>query len=167
MLHTEVQLCSPEKPWRGPGAGLVRAWCGPGAGHCHRGADAEVSVNVNPVASGGLLHSILLSAQDCSTQSCREHRIALMQHQQLGLGAVLARAQPCDGAGPAVEFPGRHRCSAGEPGRATVTFLGGRCRRCTLLSVSGRCCVKEPHFPEKLLRSRTYEQAARRPARPL
>ena len=27
--------------------------------------------------------------------------------------------------------------------------------------------VKEPHFPEKLLRSRTYEPAARRPARPL
>ena len=36
----------------------------------------------------------------------------------------------------------------------------------TLLSASGRCCVKEPHFPEKLLRSR-YEQAARRPARRL
>ena len=32
-----------------------------------------------------------------------------MQHQQLWLGAVLARAQPCDGAGPAVELPGlRH-----------------------------------------------------------
>ena len=27
--------------------------------------------------------------------------------------------------------------------------------------------MKEPHFPEKLLRSRTYEQAARRPARSL
>ena len=44
---------------------------------------------------------------------------------------------------------------------------GGRCRRRTLLRASGRCCVKEPHFFEKLLRSRTYEQAARRPARPL
>ena len=32
-----------------------------------------------------------------------------MQHQQLWLGDVLARAQPCDGAGPAVELPGlRH-----------------------------------------------------------
>ena len=36
-----------------------------------------------------------------------------------------------------------------------------------LLSASGRCCAKEPHFPKKLLRSRTYAQAARRPARPL
>ena len=27
----------------------------------------------------------------------------------------------------------------------TVTFVGGRCRRRTLLSASGRCCVKEPH----------------------
>ena len=26
----------------------------------------------------------------------------------------------------------------------------------------GRCCAKEPRFPEKLLRSRTYAQAARR-----
>ena len=44
---------------------------------------------------------------------------------------------------------------------------GGCWRRRTLLSASNRCCAKEPHFPEKLLRSRTYAQAARRPARPL
>ena len=33
----------------------------------------------------------------------------------------------------------------------------------TLLSASGRCCVKESHFPEKLLHSRTYAQARRQP----
>ena len=42
-----------------------------------------------------------------------------MQHQQLGLGAVLARAQPCDGAGPAVELPGlRHVVDAQDEGQA-------------------------------------------------
>ena len=42
-----------------------------------------------------------------------------MQHQQLWLGAVLARAQPCDGAGPAVELPGfRHVVYAQEEGQA-------------------------------------------------
>ena len=74
-----------------PGAGLVRAWCGPG----------------NPVVGAGL--ELQSSAQDCFTQSCRHSRIALMQHQQLRLGAVLARAQPCDGAGPAVEASGTTR----------------------------------------------------------
>ena len=57
------------------------------------------------------------------SQSCCQRRIALLNpaslnpveriapvhYQQLGLGVVLARAQPCDGAGPAVELPGlRH-----------------------------------------------------------
>ena len=42
----------------------------------------------------------------------------------------------------------------------TVTLQGGCCRRRTLLSASGLCCAKEPHFPEKLLRNRTYAQAA-------
>ena len=42
-----------------------------------------------------------------------------MQHQQLWLGAVLARAQPCDGAGPAVELPGlRHVIDAHKEGQA-------------------------------------------------
>ena len=42
-----------------------------------------------------------------------------MHYQQLGLGAVLARAQPCDGAGPAVELPGfRHVVYAYEEGQA-------------------------------------------------
>ena len=99
----------------------------------------------------------------------------------LWLGAVLARAQPCDGACPAVELPGfRHVVYAQNKGQAaceervseirveghhaaawedvrrigiyglawrgrarrwasaswcrTVTFVGGRCRRRTLLS---------------------------------
>ena len=48
-----------------------------------------------------------------------------MRCQQLGLGAVLARAQPRDGAGPAVELPGlRHIVYAQEevmpPPRAIV-----------------------------------------------
>ena len=59
---------------------------------------------------------------------------------------------------------GRARRYASASWHRTATLLGGRCRRRTLLRASGRCCVKEPHFPEKLLRSRTYEQAARRPA---
>ena len=40
-----------------------------------------------------------------------------MRYQRLG--AVLARAQPCDGAGPAVELPGfRHVVYAYEEGQA-------------------------------------------------
>ena len=73
---------------------------------------------------------------------------------------------------------GWHRRSAGAPGRAervdrpahpgaARSRLSAGAADAALLSASGRCCVKEPHFPEKLLRSRTYEQAARRPARPL
>ena len=42
-----------------------------------------------------------------------------MRYQQLWLGAVLARAQPCDGACPAVELPGfRHVVYAYEEGQA-------------------------------------------------
>ena len=42
-----------------------------------------------------------------------------MQHQQLGLGTVLARAQACDGVGPAVELPGlRHIVDAQDEGQA-------------------------------------------------
>ena len=112
--------------------------------------------------------SILSPAQDCSTQSCCQRRIAplnpVVRAQDCPDAAQAARAwscscraQPCDGAGPAVELPGlrhvvdaqgegqksasrsskwkamchsssccdlgrcredRHRCSAGEPGRA-------------------------------------------------
>ena len=99
--------------WCGPGAGLVRAWCGPGAGlvraWCGPGAGA------NPGLGAGLPQSILLWAQDCFTQSCRHSRIA----PQLWLGAVLARAQPCDGACPAVELPGfRHVVYAQNKGQA-------------------------------------------------
>ena len=61
---------------------------------------------LNPAPSTGLLHSILHRAQDCSTQSCADDRIAPMQHQQLGLETVLARAQAHNGVGPAVELPG-------------------------------------------------------------
>ena len=42
-----------------------------------------------------------------------------MQHKQLGLGTILAQAQPRDGAGPAVELPGlRHVVDAHEEGQA-------------------------------------------------
>ena len=98
---------------------------------------------VNPGLGTGLLLSILLWQQDCFNHSCAGNRIAPVHYEQLGLGTVLARAQACDGVGPAVE----------------LTLHGG-CRRRTL-SASGLCCAKEPHFPEKLLRSRTYAQAAR------
>ena len=128
---------------------------------------------VNPGVGTGLPHSILAWAQDCHTQSWRGNRNAPVHHEQLGLGTVLPRAQACDGVGPAVELPGLgHVVDADDEGQAareecTVTLHGGCWRRRTLLSASGRCCAKEPHFPEKLLRSRTYAQAARRPARPL
>ena len=55
---------------------------------------------------------------------------------------------------------GRARRCASASWCGTVTLHGG-CRRRTLLSASG-LCAKEPHFPKKLLRSRTYAQAARR-----
>ena len=128
----------------------IGAWCGPG----------------NPALGTGL------PPQSCAGNRIAPaiHRIALMHYQQLWLGAVLARAQPCDGAGPAVELPGlRHIVYAQEQGQAACEerVSDARCIRRTLLSASGRCCVKEPHFPKKLLRSRTKGQAARRPARPL
>ena len=44
---------------------------------------------------------------------------------------------------------GRARRWASASWHRTVTFVGGRCRRRTLLSASGRCCVKEPHFPRE------------------
>ena len=82
----------------GPGAGLVGAWCGPGAALAILCWAQDCCLN--PAAATGLL----------------THRIALMQHQQLWLGAVLARAQPCDGVGPAVELPGlRHVIDAHRP----------------------------------------------------
>ena len=39
-----------------------------------------------------------LSPVSCVGHRIATHRIALMHYQQLRLGAVLARAQPCDGA---------------------------------------------------------------------
>ena len=69
------------------------------------------------------------------------------------------------------------RRRTGAPGRAErvdgLAHPGAARSRCTvaadatLLSASGRCCATESHFPEKLLRNRTYAQAAQRPARPL
>ena len=42
-----------------------------------------------------------------------------MHHEQLGLGTVLARAQACDGVGPAVELPGLgHVVDADDEGQA-------------------------------------------------
>ena len=75
---------------------------------------------VNPGVSTGLLLSILHWAQDCSTHSCADNRIAPVHYEQLGLGTVLARAQACDGVGPAVELPGlRHVVDAQDEGQAT------------------------------------------------
>ena len=43
-----------------------------------------------------------------------------MHYEQLGLGTVLARAQACDGVGPAVELPGLgHVVDADDEGQAT------------------------------------------------
>ena len=59
---------------------------------------------------------------------------------------------------------GRARRWASASWCRTVTFVGGRRRRRTLLSASG--CVKEPHFPEKLLHRQVpqlrYARAERR-----
>ena len=42
-----------------------------------------------------------------------------MHYEQLGLGTVLARAQACDGVGPAVELPGLgHVVDAQDEGQA-------------------------------------------------
>ena len=60
---------------RAPHRSQIGAWCGPGAA----------------------FQSILLSAQDCFTQSCCQRRIAPVHYQQLGLGAVLALSQPREG----------------------------------------------------------------------
>ena len=117
-LHTEsFQL---------PGAGLARAWC---------------CLSVNPVVSAGLLRSILLSAQDCFNQSCRQRRIVPAHYQQLVLGAVLARAQP---RGPAVKLPGlRHVVYAQDKGQAACekSVLSGRPGHAPASSChSSSCC---------------------------
>ena len=52
------------------------------------------------------------SSRGC--QSCAGNRIAPAQHQQLGLGTVLARAQARDGVGPAVELSGLQKIVKGE-----------------------------------------------------
>ena len=73
----------------------------------------------NPALTTGLPPSILCVAQDCPRQSYVGSRIAPVQHQQLGLGTVLARAQARDGVGPAVEVPGlRHVVDARNEGQA-------------------------------------------------
>ena len=87
---SEIQPRSTPKFGLGPGAGLVRAWCGPGAGLVR----AWQSCVGHRIAA-----SILRWQQDCPNHSCATHRIALMRYQQLGLGAVLARAQPCEASG--------------------------------------------------------------------
>ena len=61
--------------------------------------------------------------QRSATQHCADilaARIAPVHYKQLGLGTVLARAQACDGVGPAVELPGlRHVVDADDEGQAT------------------------------------------------
>ena len=77
------------------------------------------NLSVNPALATGLPPSILRWQQDCPRQSCAGNRIAPVQHQQLGLGTVLARAQACDGVGPAVELSGlRHVVDAHDEGQA-------------------------------------------------
>ena len=74
---------------------------------------------VNPGVGAGLLLSILLWQQDCDSHSCAGNRIAPVHYEQLGLGTVLARAQACDGVGPAVELPGLlHVVDADDEGQA-------------------------------------------------
>ena len=74
------------------------------------------AVNILGWAQTGLLLSILLRQQDCFNHSW----IAPVHYKQLGLGTVLARAQACDGVGPAVELPGlRHVVDADDEGQAT------------------------------------------------
>ena len=106
--HPSKSRSTPKSDW-----GLVRAWCGPG----------------NPGLGTGL------QPQSCAgSHSCATHRIALMHYQQLWLGAVLARAQPCDGAGPAVELPGfRHVIDAHKEGQAA-------CEAPASLRHSSSCC---------------------------
>ena len=48
---------------------------------------------------------------------------------------------------------GRARRYASASWCRTVTLHGG-CRRRTLLSASGRCCAKEPHFPIVIMEHR-------------
>ena len=109
----------------------------------------------NPAVATGLPLSILGWAQDCFTHSCADSRIAPVHYEQLGLGTVLARAQACDGVGPAVELPGlRHVVDADDearrvrlaapcerPGRGPLSYHSSSCcgrgkckegqRRCT------------------------------------
>ena len=76
---------------------------------------------VNPAVATGLPLSILLWQQDCSPHSCAGNRIAPVHYEQLGLGTVLARAQACDGVGPAVELPGLgHVVDAQDEGQSSV-----------------------------------------------
>ena len=64
-----------------------------------------------------------------------------MHYQQLWLGAVLARTQPCDGAGPAVELPGfRHVIDAQEEGQAACGALSGRPGYAPASSRRSSCC---------------------------
>ena len=97
-LHTEVGFLAQASNC------LVRAWCGPGAGLAIlRWAQ---DCRLNPAPATGLPQPFLRHTQDCP--------------DALPAGAVLARAQPCDGACPAVvELPGfRHVVYAQNKGQA-------------------------------------------------
>ena len=91
----------------------------------------------------------------------------LAPHLDRLLGDVAVLHSPFFGSGKLEYYLAARRPGLEVRGVDAFEPDGGCWRRRTLLSASNRCCAKEPHFPEKLLRSRTYAQAARRPARPL
>ena len=131
-LQASKLVFSPKNPWpgrawRGPGAGLVRTTA---AGHRRRFLSILCPIQdcppLNPALSTGLLHP------------CGGRRIALMQHKQLRLGTILTRAQPCDGAGPAVELPGLwHVVDAQDKGQAAREERVSKLR-----APSGRPCPR-------------------------
>ena len=112
----------PEKPITGP-APKVRQRCCPRSiadgviflttyTPCRQSCCGNRIALVNPAVATGLLHPILLWQQDCHCQSWAGRRIASpIPVLATGLrrcttsssvGTVLARAQACDGVGPAV-----------------------------------------------------------------
>ena len=101
--------------WRGPGSGLVRAWRGPGAGLAILGWAQDCCLN--PALATGLPQPFLRHTQN-----------ALMHYQQLWLGAVLARAQPCDPCCRAPRPQARRLCSGQRAGRLRRCCGLGRCR---------------------------------------
>ena len=141
---------------------------------------------VNPGLGTGLLLSILLWQQDCFNHSGAGNRIAPVQ---LGLGTVLARAQACDGVGPAVELPGLRHVVADDEGQATREECVSQLRHAGNLFQNGpqfvrdipaavgdmkmlliRRCSKDVHRKQRvpfLVSRRRLERALNRLCRPV